>query len=110
MTTTTTTTSHDGATPGKGAPIIEAVGLTKTYPGTDFRALDELNLRVDTDERKIGLSRKRVEWAEEDAKGDGEQPPGGGAAPGKAASTPASELKGGVGGKSGPLIGPAEEQ
>ena len=23
-------------------------------------------LRVDTDERKIGLSRKRVEWAEED--------------------------------------------
>ena len=24
-------------------------------------------LRVDTDERKIGLSRKRVEWAEEDA-------------------------------------------
>ncbi len=50
MTTTTTTTSHDGATPGKGAPIIEAVGLTKTYPGTDFRALDELNLRVDTDE------------------------------------------------------------
>ncbi len=29
-------------------------------------------LRVDTDERKIGLSRKRVEWAEEDAMAEGE--------------------------------------
>ena len=28
-------------------------------------------LRVDTDERKIGLSRKRVEWAEENASADG---------------------------------------
>ena len=64
-------------------------------------------LRVDTDERKIGLSRKRVEWAEEEAKGDGEQP--GGGAQGKAAATPSSELKGGVG-KSGPLIGPAESE
>ncbi len=25
-------------------------------------------LRVDTDERKIGLSRKRVDWSEEDAR------------------------------------------
>ena len=64
-------------------------------------------LRVDTDERKIGLSRKRVEWAEEEAKGDGEQ--SGGPASGKAAATPSSELKGGVG-KSGPLIGPAESE
>jgi small subunit ribosomal protein S1 len=63
-------------------------------------------LRVDTDERKIGLSRKRVEWAEEEAKSDGEQPAGGAAA--KAPATPPSELKGGVG-KSGPLIGPAED-
>ena len=31
-------------------PIIETVGLTKTYPGTDFRAVDELNLRVGTGE------------------------------------------------------------
>ncbi|HEY2148926.1 MAG TPA: S1 RNA-binding domain-containing protein, partial [Pirellulales bacterium] len=65
-------------------------------------------LRVDTEERKIGLSRKRVEWAEEEGtKTDGEQATGG--APSKAAATPPSELKGGVGGKSGPLIGPAEQ-
>jgi small subunit ribosomal protein S1 len=55
-------------------------------------------LRVDTDERKIGLSRKRVEWAEE-----AEAQPAG-----AAAASPPQELKGGVG-KSGPLIGPAEE-
>ena len=50
MTTTTTTTSLDGASPEDGAPIIETAGLTKTYPGTDFRAVDELNLRVGTGE------------------------------------------------------------
>ena len=50
MTTTTTTTSRDGASPENGAPIIETAGLTKTYPGTDFRAVDELNLRVGTGE------------------------------------------------------------
>src|SRR5689334_20624223 len=62
-------------------------------------------LRVDTDERKIGLSRKRVEWAEEEgAKSDGDQA---GGTTQKAPSTPSGELKGGVGGKSGPLIGPA---
>ncbi len=55
-------------------------------------------LRVDTDERKIGLSRKRVEWAEE-----AEGQPAGAGAPGQ------QELKGGVG-KSGPLIGPASEE
>ena len=51
-------------------------------------------LRVDTDERKIGLSRKRVEWAEEDeaAADDAESPP-----------ADAPELKGGLG-NSGPLI------
>ncbi len=58
-------------------------------------------LRVDADERKIGLSRKRVEWAEEEAS-EG-QP----AAPAKSQpSTPPAELKGGVGGGSGPLIAP----
>jgi small subunit ribosomal protein S1 len=57
-------------------------------------------LRVDTDERKIGLSRKRVEWAEE-AEG---QPAAAGAP-----AQPQQELKGGVG-KSGPLIGPASEE
>lgn len=58
-------------------------------------------LRVDTEERKIGLSRKRVEWAEEDEPG-GEQ--AGGAQ--RAASAPDVELKGGLG-ESGPLIKPA---
>ncbi|MDA7977210.1 MAG: 30S ribosomal protein S1 [Pirellulales bacterium] len=62
-------------------------------------------LRVDTDERKIGLSRKRVEWSDEmeqeaEAAADS-------AAPGKSSQ----ELKGGVGG-GGLLIdtGAAEEQ
>ena len=50
MTTTIATPSLDGATPGPGSPIIETVGLTKTYAGTDFRAVDELNLRVGTGE------------------------------------------------------------
>jgi small subunit ribosomal protein S1 len=57
-------------------------------------------LRVDAGERKIGLSRKRVDWAEE-AEGEAqsaEKPSGG--------STPASELKGGISGDSGPLIKP----
>ena len=70
-------------------------------------AIEVKILRVDTDERKIGLSRKRVEWAEEEAGADGE---GAAAAPAakSAPATPASELKGGVGDKSGPLIKPAE--
>jgi small subunit ribosomal protein S1 len=58
-------------------------------------------LRVDTEERKIGLSRKRVEWAEEeDAAEARPQHP----------RTPPTELKGGLG-DSGPLIKPrsAEE-
>ncbi len=50
MTTTTPTTALDGASPGRGAAIIETVGLTKTYRGTDFRAVDELNLQVGTGE------------------------------------------------------------
>ncbi len=58
-------------------------------------------LRVDTDERKIGLSRKRVEWAEDANKTDESSPE-----PAPAQSTPSAELKGGVG-KSGPLIKPA---
>jgi small subunit ribosomal protein S1 len=54
-------------------------------------------LRVDADERKIGLSRKRVEWAEEEAAEEQAGP---------AKSSPPAELKGGVGGGSGPLIAP----
>ena len=34
------------ATNGSGAPAIRTVDLTKSYPGTDFRAVDELNLTV----------------------------------------------------------------
>jgi small subunit ribosomal protein S1 len=59
-------------------------------------------LRVDTDERKIGLSRKRVEWAEK-ADGEGGKP----SAPG-AAVPGAGPLKGGVGSNQGPLIKPRE--
>ena len=58
-------------------------------------------LRVDSEERKIGLSRKRVEWAEEDG---GEE----GAAPAPTAPTgpsiPPAELKGGTRGEKGPLF------
>ena len=55
-------------------------------------------LRVDIDERKIGLSRKRVEWSnEEEAAQDAAEE---GAAP-SAKSTPATELKGGLGGGDG---------
>ncbi|TWT78215.1 30S ribosomal protein S1 [Posidoniimonas polymericola] len=61
-------------------------------------------LRVDTDDRKIGLSRKRVEWAEEDlATEDGGSDEG--------VSKPAADLKGGLG-DGGPLFkapGAAEE-
>jgi ABC-2 type transport system ATP-binding protein len=51
MTTTTTaaTALNDGSGDA-GSPIIETTNLTKTYPGTDFRAVDELNLRVATGE------------------------------------------------------------
>jgi small subunit ribosomal protein S1 len=58
-------------------------------------------LRIDTDERKIGLSRKRVEWSEEEgaaadeAEAQAQQP-----------KKPRGELKGGLGG-SGPLIPPS---
>ncbi len=59
-------------------------------------------LRVDPDERKIGLSRKRVEWAEEaeaEAEPEAAKP---------ASSGPKVELKGGVGSSSGPLIAPMQ--
>ena len=61
-------------------------------------------LRVDPDERKIGLSRKRVEWAEEAEAAEAEA----GGAGGGPAGVPAIELKGGVGSSSGPLIQPAQ--
>ena len=56
-------------------------------------------LRVDQDERKIGLSRKRVEWSEEE--GEGEPVPSGSpSSPGM----PSGELRGGTGGSKGPLF------
>ncbi len=63
-------------------------------------------LRVDPDERKIGLSRKRVEWAEEaEAAAEG-QP-----VESTVETTESVELKGGVGSGSGPLISfPANEE
>jgi small subunit ribosomal protein S1 len=59
-------------------------------------------LRVDIDERKIGLSRKRVEWAEEDAAPDSSGAP---SSPRDRVSR--EDLKGGLG-EAGPLIKPSE--
>ena len=59
-------------------------------------------LRVDADERKIGLSRKRVDWAEDEIE---QTEAGGSAAKPQSAASP-GELKGGIGGGSGPLIAP----
>ena len=55
-------------------------------------------LRVDADERKIGLSRKRVEWAEDDLTMNEE------ALAAAGMSSGSSELKGGVGSGTGPLF------
>jgi small subunit ribosomal protein S1 len=62
-------------------------------------------LRVDSDERKIGLSRKRVDWSEEQMRAEEEKEAQQNAASVKA-EKPAMELKGGLGSE-GPLIGPA---
>ncbi len=59
-------------------------------------------LRVDAEERKIGLSRKRVEWSE-DAEADVEAAAAGDTS--MTSSGPSSiELKGGIGSDSGPLF------
>ncbi|MFP6668830.1 MAG: 30S ribosomal protein S1, partial [Pirellulales bacterium] len=63
-------------------------------------------LRVDTEERKIGLSRKRVEWADEDALEEVGSADGSGI---EARKSP-SALKGGIGDASGPLIQTSVEQ
>jgi small subunit ribosomal protein S1 len=61
-------------------------------------------LRVDPDERKIGLSRKRVNWAEED-----EMAEASGESDGEGEKTSAP-LKGGIGDESGPLIKTEESE
>ncbi|MDZ4658231.1 MAG: 30S ribosomal protein S1 [Bythopirellula sp.] len=61
-------------------------------------------LRVDSEERKIGLSRKRVEWAEEDfAAAEAAE------AAEAAAKNDPGDLKGGIGSDSGPLFKSASE-
>jgi small subunit ribosomal protein S1 len=65
--------------------------------------IDVKILRVDPEERKIGLSRKRVEWAQEDGEGELAEPVSSTPVP-----APRTDLKGGVG-SSGPLIKPAGE-
>ncbi len=67
--------------------------------------IDVKILRVDTDERKIGLSRKRVEWAEDPTTDAAAAEAAAANAPAKE-KKPRAELKGGLGG-SGPLIGPS---
>ena len=66
--------------------------------------IDVKILRVDTDERKIGLSRKRVEWKEED---EAAHPAGGGGAKTtEVAAGAGRELKGGLGaGEGGAMSG-----
>ncbi|AMV34014.1 30S ribosomal protein S1 [Pirellula sp. SH-Sr6A] len=61
-------------------------------------------LRVDSDERKIGLSRKRVDWSEEQMQAEAEKEAQQAASAAKS-EKPAVELKGGLG-SDGPLIGP----
>jgi len=65
-------------------------------------------LRVDTDERKIGLSRKRVEWGEEQERAAAAEEAAQNAAAGSSSVSGSqisdSELKGGLGGGEGPLI------
>ncbi len=64
-------------------------------------------LRVDSAERKIGLSRKRVEWTEE-ANAEAAEAEAVEATPEEPQSSPSvpeTELRGGVGGSAGPLFG-----
>jgi small subunit ribosomal protein S1 len=68
--------------------------------------IDVKILRVDTDERKIGLSRKRVEWSEEQHQAEPPAEAAAGAPPREKKHKESKELKGGLGG-GGPLISPA---
>jgi ABC-2 type transport system ATP-binding protein len=46
MTTTTAADTVTKRSSGSEKPIIETIGLVKSYPGTDFRAVDGLDLQV----------------------------------------------------------------
>ena len=59
-------------------------------------------LRVDTDERKIGLSRKRVEWAEDAEEAPAEEAATPNSTP---AHVPAKDLKGGGAGAGFSMLG-----
>jgi small subunit ribosomal protein S1 len=61
-------------------------------------------LRVDSDERKIGLSRKRVDWSDEQMRAEAEKEARE-TAPQTRSDKPSVELKGGLGSE-GPLIAP----
>jgi small subunit ribosomal protein S1 len=60
-------------------------------------------LRVDTDERKIGLSRKRVDWDEDREREAAAEEAAASGTP-AAAQVSDTELKGGLGGGEGPLF------
>jgi small subunit ribosomal protein S1 len=67
-------------------------------------------LRVDADERKIGLSRKRVDWGDQDLGDDagGAAAASGGTPAPHTTAMPATELRGGTGSDKGPLFKPVE--
>jgi small subunit ribosomal protein S1 len=67
-------------------------------------------LRVDPGERKIGLSRKRLDWGKEEGEGEGEGEPTGEET--SASVRPTRELRGGTDTGGGQLINmpPAEEE
>lgn len=70
-------------------------GLVKVGDEIEVRIL-----RVDVEERKIGLSRKRLDWAGGEHSSEERPVP--------ASSAPPAELKGGIGGERGPLIKPGK--
>ena len=66
-------------------------------------------LRVDTDDRKIGLSRKRVEWAEDDERHQlAAEEDAAAEAELERKRLAEKDLKGGLG-SAGPLIAPIED-
>ena len=98
----TSASSSSWSTASKGLLHISELADHKVENPEDVvKVGDEIEvkiLRVDADDRKIGLSRKRVEWSEEDEKAERRSHA---TAPVRAGP---AELKGGVGSTSGPLF------